>query len=490
MENKYVINGYKPEKLFRFFEDICRIPRGSGNEAGISEYIVKFAEERGLYAVRDKENNVLVRMPATERFKNATVLVLQGHVDMVCEKNNDVEHDFLTDPIVPYVDGKYLRAKGTTLGGDDGIAVAAMMTLMDGELPEHPEFEFLFTTNEEVGLTGASAFDYSKLKGRTMINMDSEEDGHVIVGCAGGIRSDISCSTDMEEIPSGYTPYKITVKGLMGGHSGENINSGRSNANKLMGRILSEVAKNTDVRIISLDGGSKDNAIPRECAVTIALEDHSKGLAVAVRISEEIRSELYPDDSKFEFTFSECEKLCCASSLFSRTLISMINIVPNGVITMSKDIEGLVEFSRNLGVIKFEDGNLNMIFSSRSANESQIDASVSQLNDLCLLGGMACKDNAAFSVKHYSRYPGWRFSQNSPLRDCYMRVYERLFGRKPEANIIHAGLECGIISSHVEDMDMISIGPDMKDIHSPDEALDLGSCERFFALLKEIILEM
>lgn len=492
-DHSYVIKGYKPERFFRFFEDISQIPRGSGNEKEISDYLVRFAEERGLEFYRDEENNVLIKMPATANYADRSAIVLQGHVDMVCEKNSDVEHDFLKDPIRLRVDGEYLKTYGTTMGADNGVAVALMLALLDGELDEHPAYECLFTTNEEVGLTGAYAFDYSKLSGRSLINMDSEQEDCVVVGCAGGIRTDINGYVGRFDIPEGYSLLSVEIKGLMGGHSGENINSGRANANKLMGRMLAEVAKVSDVRIAQLSGGSKENAIPRECAARLAVSDKEKAIARIKAISSEISSELCDDDKAFETIVTELTDTDGQRTMgknASRALINFINVIPNGVLEMSKDIKGLVEFSRNLGVVKVEDGKLRMVLSSRSALESQLDASVTQIDclkemlDVCAMGEIIA------STDHYSRYPGWRFAKNSPLCDCFTRAYEKLFGKKTEVKIIHAGLECGIISSRVPDMDIISIGPNMKDIHSPDETLDLRSCERFFATVKEIILDL
>ncbi len=491
--HSYVIKGYKPERFFRFFEDISQIPRGSGNEKAISDYLVRFAEERGLECYRDEENNVLIKMPATSNYADRGAVVLQGHVDMVCEKNNDVEHDFLKDPIRLRVDGEYLKTYGTTMGADNGIAVALMLALLDGELEEHPAYECLFTTNEEVGLTGAYAFDYSKLSGKSLINMDSEQEDCVVVGCAGGIRTDINGYVGRFDIPKGYSLLSVEIKGLMGGHSGENINSGRANANKLMGRMLAEVSNVSDVRIAQLNGGSKENAIPRECSAKLAVSDKEKAIARIKAISSEIKNELCDDDKSFETVVTELtdtDDLKTMGKNASRALINFINVIPNGVLEMSKDIKGLVEFSRNLGVVKVEDGKLRMVLSSRSAIESQLDASVTQINclkemlDVCAMGEIIA------STDHYSRYPGWRFAKNSQLCDCFTRAYEKLFGKKTEVKIIHAGLECGIISSRVPDMDIISIGPNMKDIHSPDETLDLRSCERFFATVKEIILNL
>ncbi len=492
MNTEYVIKGRKPERLFRFFEDICKIPRGSGNEEEIANYLVEFAKARSLEAHKDEFNNVLIRMPATGQYKNEPAVLLQGHIDMVCEKNSDVEHDFLKDPIRPYVDesGKMLRARGTTLGGDDGIAVAVMMAILDGELSEHPSLECLFTTNEEVGLTGAGGFDYSVLKARKMINMDSEKDGCVIVGCAGGVRSDIYGNAGTVAVPEGYKTLRISLTGLKGGHSGENINSGRANANKVMGRILSYLLADNTILLSEIVGGSKDNAIPRECTCVLCVENAKKVKKETEIISRVISAELSDEDAGFTVICEPCNnpsKAICTQA--SAALIRLLNVVQNGVITMSNDVKGLVEFSRNLGVISLSDGEFRIVFSSRSAIESQIDASIAQIDDVASLAKAASEGTAEFCTKHYSRYPGWKYAKVSPLRDSYMKVYKRLFGEEPVTEIIHAGLECGIISSKVPDMDIISIGPNMENIHSPAEALDLESSERFFETVKGILLD-
>ena len=487
-ENSYVISGRKPERFFRFFEDICRIPRGSGNEKAISDYLVAFAKERGLEYYQDSENNVLIRIAATEGYETVAPIMLQGHVDMVCEKNNDTVHDFMTDPITPYVDGKYLKARGTTLGADNGVAVAAMMVVLDGELDAHPECECLFTTSEETGLNGAYAFDYSLIKSKRMINMDSECDRVVIVGCAGGIRSDITFRHQPTELPEGFAPLRVYVTGLMGGHSGENINHGRSNANKLVGTILKAIAGETELVVSSINGGSKENAIPRECEAYIAVKDANVAESVLARISKEIKASLGKDDVGFT---ASVEHVAAAqsylSSAASRAVVDFCSDVPNGVLRMSEHMEGFVEFSRNLGVITTVGNTIDFVLSSRSAIESQLDESVAELDEYT--DKFNCVDGVNAAARHYSRYPGWEYAENSALRDSFVRIHEAEYGVKPEVKSIHAGLECGIISSRIPGMDIIAIGPDMKDIHSPCETLDLESCEKFFNILSLIIKE-
>lgn len=476
---EYVINGRKPQSVFRYFEEISAIPRGSYNEAEIASYLESFAKERGLECYRDHVNNVLIKAPASKGWEDRPVLMFQGHTDMVCEKNGDVEHDFTKDPLNLYVDGKYLRAKGTTLGGDNGIAVAIMLALLDGEIEAHPAYECLFTTAEEVGLDGAHAFDYSRINARQMINLDSEEQGVVTVGCAGGVRSDLTMQ--YRAIPFKGECIRVEIKGLMGGHSGANIHNGRANANKLMGRILAALAEQSEVCLVSLTGGSKDNAIPRECQACLAVPNAEFAIDLITEQAERIAEELGADDRGFTVTCqTEADEAVMMSAEETARVIAVLCCAANGVLEMSRQVSGLVEFSRNLGVIVHEAEKLTMIFSSRSSIENQLDASIRELDLLAKMTG--------FESRHYSRYPGWSYAPKSPLREKYLKAYQKVTGKEARIDIIHAGLECGVISSHLPDMDMISIGPDMKDIHSPDEALDLDSVEEFWDVLKALII--
>ena len=295
-----IIQGRRPASVFRYFEQISAIPRGSHNESGIADYLVAFAKERGLEYYRDSLHNVLIKSPATDGQEKRPPLLFQGHTDMVCEKNSDVEHDFFSDPLSLFVDGKLLRARGTTLGADNGIAVAIMLALLDGEVAEHPAFECLFTTAEETGLNGAQNFDYGLIKSRTMINMDSEELGVVTCGCAGGLRSDLTlhCATT----PFAGQALRVRIGGLMGGHSGADVNTGRANANKLMGRLLAALLPSCDARIVSIAGGSKDNAIPRECEVVLAVADVDAATDILTGTANEIARELIKEDRGFTVT--------------------------------------------------------------------------------------------------------------------------------------------------------------------------------------------
>lgn len=483
MSKQYVVSGYEPAKLFEFFEDICAIPHGSGNEKAISDYLVAFAKERGIECYQDEIYNVLYRIPATAGRENEPSVLLQGHTDMVCEKNGDTVHDFLTDPLKLYVDERgFLRAKGTTLGGDDGVAVAAMMAAADGMIPSHPALECLFTVSEEVGLDGADGFDYSRIRSRILLNMDSEEEDAVIVGCAGGVRSDMLVSPKWQRRAGAV--YEIALTGLKGGHSGEDINKGRENANKLMGRILLKLRAVTDLRIASIAGGSKDNAIPRECKAVVVCPraDGETVAALAVSEIEAIAKELSADDAGFVGTVTKVKRgalpVRMTDGATAEKLITLLGAVRNGVLKMSYGIAGFVEWSRSLGVIEMRDDKIRVVFSSRSSIECQLDASIAELDALArMIGAEIC---------HHGRYPGWTYDPDSLIREKYLKIAEKL-GMPAKARVIHAGLECGVIASRLDGLDAISFGPNLSDIHSPEEALDLASMERFWKKLVALL---
>ena len=473
-----VIQGREPASLFRFFEEISAIPRMSYHEEKIADYLVEFAKQRGLEYHRDAQHNVFIQKPATHGYEEHPAVLLQGHTDMVCEKNNGVEHDFLKDPLSLYIDGGFLRAKGTTLGADDGVAVAVMLAVLDGAMDAHPPVECLFTSAEEVGLDGAKGFDYRLITARKMINVDSESLGVITAGCAGGIRSEVKIPVSMEL--SERETLRLSVSGLAGGHSGENIHEGRANANKLMGRLLAVAAQSEEARLVSVRGGSKDNAIPRECEAVIAVTDRDAVEDLMVEEAARIAEELIPLDRQFRFTIEDCEsEAVMMSAADTARVVAYVCGVTNGVIEMNAEVPGLVEYSRNLGVIETEADAVRLIFCSRSAMESRIDASNCELDALAAAIGA--------KTKHYARYPGWRYSAESSLRPAYAEAYRRVTGGDVTVKVIHAGLECGIIYAAVKGMDIISIAPNLQNLHSPDEALDLDSVEIFWKTLAELM---
>ena len=475
----YLIQNRKPASVFRFFEDLCAIPHPSYHEEKIADYLCAFAKERGLECYRDSLHNVLIKKPATPDRVNDAPLMFQGHTDMVCVKTADSTIDFMKDGLDLYIDGDFLRAKDTTLGADDGIAVAVMLALLDGELASHPALECLFTSAEEVGLDGADGFDYSKISARKMINMDSEDLGVITAGCAGGLRSTLT--KQCKSVPFAGECLTVSLQGLFGGHSGVDICSGRANANKLMGRLLAKWQKEEgEAHLVSLCGGSKDNAIPSICQAVIATADAQKTTALLQATANEISAELAGDDKGFFVTVTPTQAPATMfAALDSAQLIAILAAVDNGVKEMNYNIKGLPEWSRNLGVITTTENEVEFVFASRSAIESRLDASIDELDALGLITGCV--------TKHYSRYPGWDYAPISPLRDLYARAYREITGKDAIVDVIHAGLECGIIVSKLPDLDVISVGPDMRDVHSPDERLNLSSVETFWKTIEKLI---
>ena len=464
--------------LMKYFEEISAIPRGSYNEKGIADYLENFAKARGLYCYRDEYNNVLIKKPATKGSEAREPILLQGHTDMVCEKNAGVEHDFLRDPIKLYEEDGWIKAQGTTLGADNGVAVAVMLYILDGGVLANPDIECLFTASEEVGLDGATNFDYSKLNARRMINMDSADESLIIAGCAGGQRSSLCFDVNPKTVSA--KTAKIRVSGLFGGHSGEDIDKGRANACKLMGRVLYSIM-DKETELVSVKGGTKDNAIPRECEAVVTVVDEKILKDKIEKLSRELRDGLCADDLNFELTLEiENEReVACTDSETARKIVFLMHTVRNGVFEMNNDIEGLVEWSRNLGIVNCGANGAKLVFSSRSSFESRIDASAHELDDQASLLGA--------SVKHYNRYPGWKFAPVSNVREAYAQAFESLFGRKPDITVIHAGLECGIISRSVPNIDIISCGPVVLDLHSPDEKMNKKSFENFYTVIKTVV---
>ena len=474
---------FRYKGLLEYFKKISAIPRPTFSEGKIAEYICNFAKERGLFFVTDKHNNVFVRLLASEGREGEDAILLQGHTDMVCEKNADVEHDFYSDGIELYESDGFIRARGTTLGADNGVAVAIMLYILDGaegNLKSHPTIECLFTASEEKGLVGAGEFDYSVVTATKMINMDSADESEIIVGCAGGQRSELRFSTSVE--PCDMTDLKISVKGLFGGHSGEDINKGRANANKLMGRILNEIAKICDVRIVSLFGGSKDNAIPRECEAVIAVERSDGIYELCSLLEGEIKSELVNDDRAFSVSVESVQSSGTAFSIKdSKKLIFLLATVADGAFKMCEGLESVVEYSRNLGIAEIDakKSSALFVFMPRSAKDSQIKASSSELD--------AYAEILGFEHRIVNSYSGWDGSPDSPLCRLYADCYKELFGGECRVNVIHAGHECGVIKKLCPQLDIISCGAIVLDLHSPDEALNIASFERFFTVISTML---
>lgn len=452
---------------YEFFKEILTIPRASGNEDRITSFLEDFAEKNNLSCYRDSSNNIIIRKEG-----NGLPLILQGHSDMVCEKNDGVDHDFGRDPIKTILDGSILRTSGTTLGADDGISIAVMMSLLTDGTISLP-LECLITSQEEVGLLGMKEVDFSKLTGRRMINLDSMDEGIATVSCCGGVRSDITLTAPAA---SGRKQgYILKIRGLYGGHSGEDIGKNRANAILCALSVLRSI---DGVCISEISGGSKDNAIPRECTVAFVTSDPAVNEKV-IEAEKNIRRSLGNDDCNFSISIETAEVNRTFDREMTERIFNCVDSVSLGVIEMDPDIEGLVKTSANLGIIASDEDSVRITVSSRSSGEDTLNKLQNRI-DLA-----ASSSNG--TVSHTGRYPGWDFDKESPLRELYLRTYEDLFGKKASYEGIHAGLECGIVKAAIPDMDIISIGADIKSPHTPDETLDIESLNRLLQTVREII---
>ena len=481
MKNE-ILSELKPQKVFRYFEEISAIPRGSGHCSAISAYCEQFAAERNLKCVRDDADNVIIYKSATAGYENKPSVILQGHLDMVWEKSADSGINFETDGLSLGVDGDYIYADGTTLGGDDGIAVAMFLALLDSDEIPHPELEIVLTTDEETGMNGAFALDASLLKSKLMINVDSEEEGTLWVSCAGGARVDISMQPEL--VKAEGTACEITVSGLHGGHSGAEIHVGYANANILMGKVLDEMNKHLDFSVVEINGGTMDNAITRNCSCKIVLRSEVEALyKLALKMQTAFLKEYSGIDDSISVKISDSLPVKSAFSKEStQQVVSLLNALPNGVIKMSEEIEGLVQTSLNLGVIKTESESVRFTFSVRSSKDEERGALIASLLEIA-------EANGASACSH-SEYPAWPYKKDSVLRDKMARIYNKMFNKEMTVTAIHAGLECGLFCGKIEGLDCVSLGPDMRDIHSPSERLSISSTQRVWEYLLEVLKQL
>ena len=473
--------GLEPASVFGYFEQLCAIPHGSGNTKMISDYLVNFAKEHGIRYIQDELNNVLLFADGTCGYEDHAPVILQGHMDMVCEKDADCPIDMEREGLDITHDGEYIFANGTTLGGDDGVAVAFALALLADPTIAHPPIEVIITVDEEVGMEGATGVDLSMLKGRTMINLDCENEGVFTVSCAGGARGTITLPLQRRAV---YGPcVKLTVEGLQGGHSGVEIHKNLGNANKIMGEFLSRVQKLMPLCITDITGGAKDNAIPRACQVTlVAMGSHIERINdVAAQLQEEVRATFDEPEARIYGDDVDALGGNALSTQDSAKVIALLCSAPNGVQSWSQDIEGLVQTSLNLGVVRLAD-ELRMTFAVRSSVNQEKRELLSQLQELAKLF------DAQYS--EMGDYPAWEFKKDSHLRDTMVRVFERMYGKTPVVEAIHAGLECGILSDKLPGLDCVAIGPDMQDIHTSRERLHIASTRRSWEFLLEILKEL
>lgn len=478
-----VLSGLKPEKVFYYFEEITKIPHGSGNVGRISDYLVEFAENRGLFVTRDALQNVIVVKEATPGYEKESTLILQGHMDMVAVKKPGHDADMETEGLKVAVNGDDIYAEGTSLGGDDGIAVAYALALLDADDIPHPRLEVVLTVDEEVGMDGARGIDLSGLRGSRLLNLDSEEEGVFLVSCAGGAR--VRCHLPLERVSARGRTLRLNIGGLLGGHSGEEIHKGRGNSNILLGRVLWAVCRKFSVRLVDIKGGLADNAIPREAQAVLLVPDDENISDFLGRLREDVAAELSVRDPGFDMRWiveKGEEDVEAVSKEDTRRAFAMLAGMPDGVQNMSADIPGLVETSLNLGILRFAEGTLTAEFSVRSSVESAKGALIDELRAITALAGGR--------VEVGGDYPGWKYRADSPLREKMIRVYRKLYGREPEVKAIHAGLECGILGSKIPDLDCVSIGPDMKNIHTTEETLSISSTRRVWEYLLAFLAEL
>ncbi len=478
------LSGLKPSHLWKHFEKILSIPHCSGNERALGDYVLSVATTLGLSWKRDKVGNVLVSKPATPGRKGETGIILQGHLDMVCEKNSDVTHDFGKDPIRTEVKGDWVHAVGTTLGADNGIGLAACLAVMEDTTLVHGPLEFLFTVDEETGLTGANKIQKGFLKGKKLLNLDSEDEGTFTIGCAGGADSEILFPLTRKKTGAKNLQL-LKISGLRGGHSGLDINQGRGNAIKLLTRMLLEAGDGSRFDLVSIEGGNKRNAIPREAwAVLSCSPDQFKKLSrLFVKIFEKIRIEYKAVESDIRYSFGKANgsKSVPLTSDCQRKLLNTIAALPHGVVAMHPEMQKLVETSTNLAIIKTAPSRVQIICSTRSSVASSLEATRGVLRAVSELAGAR--------IDLQNGYPGWMPNLQSPLLGSLRKVYKKSIGKEAEIVAVHAGLECGIIGEKFPGMDMISFGPTIRNPHSPEERVHAGSVETFWKFLTAALKE-
>ena len=488
--NKMNINELKSAKVFEYFSLLSSVPHGSGNMKPIADLCENFARERGLECLRDAADNIIIKKPGTEGYENAEPLILQGHLDMVCAKDPDCTKDMATEPIEIYVDGDRLRARGTSLGGDNIIAVAMTMAILDSNDIPHPPIEAVFTVDEEVGLLGASALDFSTLKGKKMINLDSEEEGVFTVCCAGGVRVNVTIPQLFDPTEEDFTAYKITVSGLMGGHSGVDIDKGRESANRLIIRFLSKLCESVPFSLCALEGGQLDNVICPKATAVIAFKNDE---ALTERISQVVerynaifKNELAAGDGEVTVTAESCElPERRIITTYTIKLLSTLSVLPNHIQRMSRDFEGLVQTSLNMGVLKLTDDGLKFSYSVRSSIASEKNDLVDRIYSVLHLAYPG-----AFEIELHGDYPSWEYKRDSELRDVIMSAYKETSGEIGVVAGTHGGLECGIFSERIPGLDCVSMGPNLSEVHSPRESLDIPSVERLWELMKVILAKL
>jgi len=485
-----ILEGLDPEQVFYYFEEISKIPRGTGNEKEISDYLVSFAIDNRLEVIKDQFFNVIIKKPASSGYEGLPHVILQGHMDMVCEKNSDSAHDFSKDPIPLKVDGDIIHTEGTTLGADNGIALAYMLSVLSSNDLHHPAIEAVFTSGEEGSMSGACNIDAGHLSGKLMINMDAESEGRLTISSAGGAAAKFIIDVRLEALPEGWLGYCIFVKGLKGGHSGADIHKNRANANKLLARILYELSTETCFKLKSISGGNKANAIPRESKAVIFVDPSKESLLLEkICVWEQMIVKEYEISDPQLHVVLEPEpnqKQAVGSSVFSeetkQKLIQCMFLIPDGVQGMSSRIKGLVESSANLGIVKADHSEITITVDLRSSEPNKKRYLIHLMK--CLAKLLKCV------ILIRSDYPGWKYDPDSKLRALFQRVYRDQYGKDPELKAIHAGLECGILSEKLSGVDIVAIGPNIYEAHTPNEHLSIASAKNTYFFLLAVLENM
>ncbi len=470
------------EQVISFFENISAFPRGSGNEKAISDYLVEFAKARNLWVFQDSSYNVIIKKPATPGYETAPTLILQAHLDMVCEKNSDVNHDFLIDPIKLVFDGDFIKAAGTTLGADNGIGLAMIMTVLDSTDLQHPSLEALFTASEETGMEGAIALDMQLLQGTVLINLDTGSEDEIIAGCCGGLKSYVELPAEITQLPENTALYNLYISGLKGGHSGEDIDKGRANAIRTLARVLATLSEKYNYYLCHVSGGEKANAIPREAFATLAFEPSlkeaiEKDLAVLLEVLKDEYGCIEPNIS-LKLTGNPEKPLKAFTHELKEKILDLLLLIPNGVLAMSTDIPGMPDTSNNVGVLRTEQDNILIKCDIRSNYGSKKQYYANIIKRLAKLAGG--------KYNQMAEYPSWKFRQNSKLRDLLVESYKEV-NIIPKVTAIHAGLECCVFADKLQDLDIVSFGPNLYDIHSPEERVSIESVGRVYSVLTGLL---
>jgi dipeptidase D len=476
----------EPQIIWNHFEDLNAVPRPSKKEERVIQFMLDFGKSLGLETVRDAIGNVIIKKPATKGFENRETVILQSHIDMVHQKNASTVFDFDQEGIRSYVDGEWVKAEGTTLGADNGMGVAGAMALLSSKDIEHPALEALFTIDEETGMTGAKQLDPSFLSGKILLNLDTEDDDEFSVGCAGGIDTNTRYECELEDIPADYKGIEISIAGLKGGHSGMDIHLGRGNANKWMNRILYHLSNKVDVRIISIHGGSLRNAIPRESVAVLACP--AEAFEIVVTAFNEMKNillsefSIVEDLAKLQLTTCEVDGHKMIAQKDHQAILNALYTVHNGVWSMSEKIDGLVETSSSLARVTIEGG----IFETQSLQRSMVESGKMDVANAIRINF----EHIGAHVEQSGDYPGWAPNPNSPILKVLLKKYRSMFNEDPKVQACHAGLECGILSKHLPECDMISFGPTIRNPHSPDEKVNIASVQKFWSFLKEVMKEI